>query len=360
MDMNDQRIQACQELIEQLLGCPPGQEVEILQTHEELVDTGLLALMERVAGQMEQQDPNTGRVRQIAAQLSKAMGVVEDSQREMTSRDVLGFVGKLMQCIAETQGNRAQVYEFLQANLVQMDEALLEALSVAFSRFAVSEQPGMRESVAAIFVKFGNLIQHFPKGNRMLNLELAIAAYDLALQVYTCEVFPEQWATTQNNLASAYLDRIKGDRAKNMEQAIAACELALQVYTREPFPEKWAMTQLNLANACRERIEGERAENLEVAISIYEQVLLVLTRETFLQQWAMAQSNLGTAYSERIRDDRADNLERAITAYRQALQVRTREIFPREWATTQNSLAIAYSNRIRGDRADNLEPEFSR
>ncbi|GAB4208753.1 MAG: hypothetical protein Fur006_67940 [Coleofasciculaceae cyanobacterium] len=67
------------------------------------------------------------------------------------------------------------------------------------------------------------------------------------LQVYTRETFPEQWATTQNNLGNAYGDRIHGDRAENLERAIASYEAALQIRTREANPEKWAMTQNNLA-----------------------------------------------------------------------------------------------------------------
>ncbi|MEG4347094.1 tetratricopeptide repeat protein, partial [Microcoleus sp. A003_D6] len=73
------------------------------------------------------------------------------------------------------------------------------------------------------------------------NLERAIAFYEAALQVYTRPAFPQDWAMTQNNLANAYLYRIKGDRGDNLERAIAFFEAALQVRTREAFPQDWAM-----------------------------------------------------------------------------------------------------------------------
>ncbi|XGV97798.1 MAG: CHAT domain-containing protein [Leptolyngbya sp. BL-A-14] len=353
--MEELRIQAYILLIKQLLSCPCGQELEVLRSNEELVDPELLRMMGQAAEQMEiQQDVNAERLRQLASQLMKILQEAESDWVKKT-QDAEEFVNELMQCIAEVKGDRAQVYNFLQINLVYVDEIFLQILPIAFSKLKAANQLEVQEFIAAIFVKFGNLIQQFPKGNRMLNLELSIAAYNLALQVYTREELPEQWATTQANLASAYLDRIKGERIKNIENAITACKLALQVYTREAFLVQWAMTQLNLANAYRDRIQGERSNNLEESISIYEQVLCVLTRESFPPQWAMAQSNLGTAYSERIQGNRADNLEKAITAYKQALQIRTQQASPREWATTQNGLAIAYSNRIRGDRAENLE-----
>jgi hypothetical protein len=72
---------------------------------------------------------------------------------------------------------------------------------------------------------------------------------DAALTVRTCEAFPTDWASTQNNLANAYTDRIRGERADNLERAIALYEAALTVRTREAFPTDWATTEYNLALA---------------------------------------------------------------------------------------------------------------
>jgi len=52
-----------------------------------------------------------------------------------------------------------------------------------------------------------------------------------------------------NNLGNAYCERIYGERAENLAQAIAAYQSALQVYTCESFPEDWAQTQNNLGTA---------------------------------------------------------------------------------------------------------------
>ncbi|WP_293018331.1 CHAT domain-containing tetratricopeptide repeat protein [Moorena sp. SIO3I8] len=54
---------------------------------------------------------------------------------------------------------------------------------------------------------------------------------------------------TQNNLGIAYRNRIKGQKAQNLENAIACFQSALAVYTREAFPENWASTQNNLGLA---------------------------------------------------------------------------------------------------------------
>ncbi|MEJ6483324.1 CHAT domain-containing tetratricopeptide repeat protein, partial [Nostoc punctiforme UO1] len=203
---------------------------------------------------------------------------------------------------------------------------------------------------------FSNLIQQFPLGSKANNMEIAITGYEIiALTVYTRNAFPENWATTQNNLGNAYRNRIFGERAENIEEAIAAYSAALEVYTRSAFPVDWATTQNNLGNAYRNRIFGERAENIESAIAAYSAALEVYTRSAFPEQWAMTQNNLGIAYRNRILGERAENIESAIAAYSAALEVYTRSAFPEQWAMTQNNLGNAYGDRILGERAENTE-----
>jgi len=212
------------------------------------------------------------------------------------------------------------------------------------------------------------------RGKRADNLELAIAAYNLSLEVYTRDAIPYEWANTQNNLGTAYRNRIRGERADNLELAIAAYNLSLEVYTRDAFPYEWARSQNNLGIAYENRIRGERADNLELAITAYNLSLEVYTRDAIPYEWANTQNNLGGAYQNRIRgeraetqnnlgnaylyrirEERADNLELAIVAYNLSLEVYTREAFPDKWATTQTNLGNAYIQRIRGEKADNLE-----
>jgi hypothetical protein len=40
------------------------------------------------------------------------------------------------------------------------------------------------------------------------------------LSVLTRDAFPEKWAATQNNLATAYSNRIRGEKVENIERAI--------------------------------------------------------------------------------------------------------------------------------------------
>ncbi|MBC1238752.1 CHAT domain-containing protein, partial [Nostoc sp. 2RC] len=201
----------------------------------------------------------------------------------------------------------------------------------------------------------GNAYLYRISGNRAENIELAIATCKKALEVLNPTAFAEQWAMTQNNLGNAYSDRILGERTDNIELAIATYKKALEVLNFTAFGEQWATTQNNLGNAYLYRISGNRAENIELAIAIYKEVLKVLNFTAFPEQWATTQNNLGNAYTERILGDTDDNLESAIAAYKAALEIRTKSGFPISWATTQNNLGIAYLYRISGERGENIE-----
>ncbi len=346
--MDEQWLQAYLNLIKQLLDCVSEEELKaVLKRHPKYMDVGLLTVMQQCA------EPLGSQGNREAGQLTEAMGIA-DAEVEGTPKDLKQFLLAVLLLVKDSRGAAQQVYPFLAQHQEKLNEQLLQVLPQIAARFLAGE-PEQQQAIASIFVRFGNLIKQLPLGRRWLNLELGITAYTLALQVYTHEAFPQQWAGTQNNLALAYSDRIRGERADNLEQAIATYQLALQVRTREAFPIDWAATQNNLALAYSNRIRGERTDNLEQAIATYQLALQVRTREAFPQKWADTQHNLALAYSDRIQGERADNLEQAITAYQLALQVYTREAFPLDWAGTQSNLAIAYSDRIRGERADNLE-----
>jgi tetratricopeptide (TPR) repeat protein len=85
------------------------------------------------------------------------------------------------------------------------------------------------------------------------SLAEAVAAYRQALEVYTREQLPQDWARTQNNLGVVL--QAQGICAAGAEgqailaEAVAAYRQALEVYTREALPQDWARTQNNLGDA---------------------------------------------------------------------------------------------------------------
>ncbi|MEC4851959.1 MAG: tetratricopeptide repeat protein, partial [Jaaginema sp. PMC 1079.18] len=352
--MDEQRIQAYLSLIQELLTCPGGEERRILGQHSDLIDEGFF----RVGAQVAQQLQEAGQ-EQKAQFLMGLLAQLMDSEAQIGSETgVLGssatpqkyeqFLGEVLQAVSDSQSDPAIVYPLLANNLTKLNTTFIETIQTFV------QNNSTQNTVINLF-DFGHLIQKFPLGQRALNLEIAIAIYNIALDFFPQTTSATAWAAIQNSLGLVYGERITGDRADNIEKAISAYEAALQVYTREAFLNQWATVQNNSGLAYSSRIIGDRADNIEKAIAAYEAALQVRTYEAFPEQWAMTQNNLGAAYGDRIRGNRAENLEKAISAHEAALQVYTQAAFPQDWAMTQNNLGIAYRSRITGDRAENLE-----
>jgi tetratricopeptide (TPR) repeat protein len=70
---------------------------------------------------------------------------------------------------------------------------------------------------------------------------------------------------------------------------------ALKVYTRESHPQEWASTQLNLANSLVYSPSTHPAENLAEAVELYEAVLEARDRETDPVGRARVLANQGNA-----------------------------------------------------------------
>src|SRR6266516_4214009 len=148
-------------------------------------------------------------------------------------------------------------------------------------------------------------------------VEEAIELFEKAAKAFQ-PVDQQKWAMTQMNLGVAYRALQIGDRVANVQRAIAACEAALSFFTEEKFPIDWAGTQNNLGVAYFYLPTGNRAANLQKAITAYEAALRVRTEKDFPVDWAMTQNNLGNAYHVLTTGDRAANLRKAITAFERA------------------------------------------
>jgi tetratricopeptide (TPR) repeat protein len=128
-------------------------------------------------------------------------------------------------------------------------------------------------------------------GDAATLLAQAVEACSNALQVRTREQFPQAWAMTQDNLGNALKEqalRTAGDDAAAaalLAQAVEAYRNALQVYTRERFPQDWARTQNNLGSALKEqapRTAGDDAAALLAqAVEAYRNALQVFSERDF-------------------------------------------------------------------------------
>ena len=172
----------------------------------------------------------------------------------------------------------------------------------------------------------------------------AIDAYKKALEVFTPEQMPLEWASTQNSLGAAFASLGEKENSKqHLVKSIEFYNKALEVYTRDQTPMYWATTLLNLGGALT--LLGKQnssTQHLVKAVEIYEIVLEVLTSDQRPVEWAITQNNLGyTLTVLGLLENNPKRVELAVDAYNKALKERTREMAPLEWAGTQNNLGNA-------------------
>jgi CHAT domain-containing protein len=352
--MNEQRQQDYLNLIQALLTCPNEEFNNTLNAHQHLIDAGLVQVMAQEAEMMAQEgNENSARFLTYLAQgIAAYLG---NTSSAASQQEYIAFLLEVLQAEVDSGGDPQVVYPILAQHQDKLDLTFAEILKQWFKSSLDPNDSQRNQFLAETINNFAIDISNFPLGRRANNLEIAIACFQLALEVYTREDFPENWAETQNNLGSAYYYKITGNRAENIDTAIACFQLALEVRTREDFPQDRAMTQNNLAAAYSDKITGNQAENIDKAIACFQLALEVRTREDFPENWAETQNNLGSAYSKKITGNRAENIDAAIACFQLALEVRTRKDFPENWATTQNNLGSAYSKKITGNRTENID-----
>jgi len=114
------------------------------------------------------------------------------------------------------------------------------------------------EARAYCLVLLANRLWDVPQRDIRGPLQRAIECYQAALRIYTEETAPQEWATTQNNLGTAYSDLPTSDRGENLRRAIEYYEAALRVYTEEADPEGHARLCNNLAWVLAHDMEPSR------------------------------------------------------------------------------------------------------
>jgi CHAT domain-containing protein len=355
LPMNEQRQQDYFNLIQLLLNCRSDDEVrEILAANQDLIDAGLAQKMLEMASNLLKQGEldQANRLMNIAGQ---QIGVYSKLSSTATEKEYLDFLEQVLTVTADSRGNAQLVYPLLEKNTDKLDEVFAEILRQWGTKTLREAQADAAEYLTLVIGGFSTIMAQFPLGNKASNMEIAITGYEVVLSVYVRESFPQQWASTQHNLGTAYVNRILGEKAQNIELAIKAYSAALSVYTQQASPEDWARTQYNLGNAYYQRITGEKAQNIELAIAAFSAALKVQIQQASPEDWAMTQKNLGNAYRERILGEKAQNIELAIKAFSAALSVYTQQAFPKDWAGTQNNLGNAYRERILGEKAQNID-----
>lgn len=196
---------------------------------------------------------------------------------------------------------------------------------------ALEHTPPRTEAYAKLLNELGAA---YAENNTPDDLIFALAAHTAALQIYTPNLYPNEYVTTQIHLGAIYreLAEMHPRPSEYLNTAIAAYQAAL------PYAEvDYAIVQNNLGNTYWQ-LSGyiDQRENLLRAIEAYREAL---GRVHPGPAYATIYNNLGNIYSDLASlEDEHTNLHRALDAYQETLLHSNAKTSPIPFATMQNNL----------------------
>jgi tetratricopeptide (TPR) repeat protein len=365
--MNEDHHEAYLKLIQTLL-THPHEVPKILGANWELLDEGLVQTITQKAKELAQLgDQNAADLLiDVVSQLAKGLGLEPpppDFSISPSDSPQVKLLARILQTIAENNGNPQAVYPLLQANLDKLDEHFIQVLRNPVK--TIQSNTDKSTQLAKLIGIFSEYIWNVPLDNKGSHLKIAIAGCESVLQLDQFETHPQKLATIQSNLAMLYfmtvLNHISTNKEQDIERAIDNYKKALEFFTPHRELERWAKIQHDLAVVYLERVYGNKMENLKQAIEYLEKILEVGACENHPKLWADTQTELAIAYRDlgdyyRKNASRPDGFDLeiiyeapfsnfrtdAITCFKNALQVLTFETYPVDWAKAQFNLGNTY------------------
>ncbi len=339
--MDEQRLRAYLELIQALLTCPHGEENDVLNAQQELIDMGLVAVMEDVAAQMlgERQSNKARFLQDSATQLTRyLLGKSEQGARE--------FLHQLILAEMENEGQATvTIHNLMCNNLAQVDRSLGAAMG-QFVADILAQHPQESESMAGMLGNICIYLQKFPYGKFLEVNEIAVAGYEIVLNLIRNNQ-PKR-AQTFTNRGAAYqtLGRMGVDGVTNLRRAIADYDEAAEIRRATKLTRDLSSTLNNRGNTYLTLADMgvDGVTNLYLAIADYDEAAEIRRAAKLTRDLSSTLNNRGNAYSTLagMGVDGVTNLRRAIADYDEAAEIRRAAKLTRDLSSILNNRGNAY------------------
>lgn len=217
-------------------GQPP---TDILLDGENLIPSNLLPLLPKMALTMaDRGHEEAARSLQLLAASLNSETI--SGSPEMLAETTLGFLLRLLQATLKSNGNPEVVWRLLAEKPGKITFHFVQVLR-SWATLVLSVVPLQEAAIiGSILVEFGGFIYGYKDGDETINIEIAIAAAETVLPVFSTMESRHQWATLHNNLALAYSDRLYGERLENIPIAYNHYDEAKRLFfQRQGFPTEW-------------------------------------------------------------------------------------------------------------------------
>jgi len=278
--MNSEREQAYLNLINQLLTCPSGEEAEVLETHPELLDNGLVAAMLEEAENLRRfgQLNNANRLMNCAGIL---LGMNDNTSVAVTRK---AEADRLFE-----QGNQATISQFPEV-LYSWEQAL-----------TIYREIGYRQGEAASLCNLGLAYQSLGQ------YDTAIRFHQQLLEISLKIGYRQGEAASLGNLGLAYNSLGQYDKAIEFQKQSLVIKREIENRDGEA------------ASLCNLGLAYGSVGQYHKAIEFLEQCLKIVREIEYRQEEAITLGNLGVAY------DSLGQYDKAIEFHQQSLEI-SREI----------------------------------
>jgi len=210
------------------------------------------------------------------------------------------------------------------------EQLLLEAKQRLEEALPILLEFAPQEEVAEAQMNLGLVLQSLVPFN-LARMTDSIQAYQKALQVFTWQKYPQEYAILHNNIAIAYLSMPLTSEKESLRQGLAVqtFEEALKHIRLINHPREYAMLQNNLGNALQYLPSSHPLENILRAIAAYDEALKVRDPKDTPLEYANTISNKANALfnlpdnPEKPEAGNLKNMRQARTYYQEAWEIFT-------------------------------------
>lgn len=207
-------------------------------------------------------------------------------------------------------------------------QLLLQAKNIYQEALPTLQELASPLELAEAQMNLGLVLQSLVPFN-LVRVAECIQVYQQALQVFTYQSYPQEYAILHNNIAIAYLSISTSSQQQYLYESLAvqSFETALKHINRIDHPQEYAMLQNNLGNALQYLPSSHPFKNNLRAVTAYDEALKIRTLRDTPLEYANTIANKANALinlpdnPEKPESGNPQNLQQAINYYQQAFDI---------------------------------------
>ncbi len=236
--------------------------------------------------------------------------------------ELKSLIWETLEYAKKTERTTSQALRLMDAaHIALISTNYSEGLSYLNKATAIFDKEGYKEFWAEAMRRKGSLLYAWAQDGNPQFFKSALDSYHEALKVYTREATPSVFADIHHNLGVIYAEIPTEDKKKGLMAGIAltSFQLALDHFTKEEFPYEYATICTNYGNALCKFPPAINSDNFEKAIFYYADALEIRTAKYPIERAITLLNYIEASWN--IKDDKDFNEARYLDMKTKAEEV---------------------------------------